>query len=275
MKILNMFKSNFFLRMLPHYRNTVIDPEARKRRRRHSSRYISVLFSNGADRIEYPYTISFHPDIVSIVDYESFGKLREKFISFCSGNERNNAGDIGRFYSLIFNLEQLKKKNVPGNFAELGVYKGNTSAILAGYAQEIGRRLFLLDTFEGFHPADVQQPKHEGKFADANISEVRKLVGHDEVCTYIQGRFPDSITEAFSRQRFCFVSLDCDLYQPIKAGLEFFYPRLEKGGYMFIHDYNSPYWRQECTKAVDEFCDKEGLSLILMPDKSGTAVLVK
>lgn len=103
---------------------------------------------------------------------------------------------------------------------------------------------------------------------------MKKLVGHDEVCTYIQGRFPESITEDLSSRRFCFVSLDCDLYKPIKAGLEFFFPRMEKGGYMFIHDYNSPYWRDECTKAVDEFCAKEGKSLILLPDKSGTAVLI-
>lgn len=35
---------------------------------------------------------------------------------------------------------------------------------------------------------------------------------------------------------FCFVSLDMDLYKPTYEGLHYFYPRLNHGGYIFIHD---------------------------------------
>ncbi|MDR2075955.1 MAG: class I SAM-dependent methyltransferase [Desulfovibrio sp.] len=270
-----MFKSNFFLRLLPQYRNISVDKEAGKRRKRHALRYKSLLFNNSADRIEYPYAVSYHPDCVDIRDCERFNIIRSNFLSFIAGNEINNSGDIHRFYSLIFNIEQLKKYNIQGDFAELGIYKGNTSAVLAYYANDLRRRHFLLDTFEGFHTDDIKQQKHKGFFSDTNIIDVKKLVGYDKVCTYIQGRFPDSITEDLASRRFCFVSIDCDLYNPTKAGLEFFFPRMEKGGYLFIHDYNSPYWQEECTKAVNEFCAKEEKNLVLLPDKSGTAVLIK
>jgi hypothetical protein len=277
MKIFDLLTANFFLRLLPHayYRNISSDETIKKKRIKHTSRYKKLIFNANTDRIEYPFAVSYHPDSIDINDSVFFSKLHSNFESFTHGNVRNNSGDIHRFYSLIFNLEQLKKDGIPGNFAELGVYKGNTSAILACYAKETERRLFLLDTFVGFHPDDVQQQKHIGIFSDTDIASVKNLVGHDDVCTYISGHFPDSITDDLASSRFCFVSLDCDLYKPTKAGLEFFYPRLEKGGYLFIHDYHNPWWKDECTQAVDEFCAREREHIVLLPDKSGTAVLRK
>jgi hypothetical protein len=232
-------------------------------------------------RLKYPnihriltrrYFLSPRPAMIDIKNVVYFKALRSNFESFIKGNERN-ADDLHRFYSFIFNLEQLKNDDIPGDFAELGVYRGNTAAILAYYAKESGRRMFLLDTFQGFHPEDLQNPALKGGFSDTNIASVKNLVGHDDICTYIEGRFPDSITEDLAGRRFCFVSLDCDLYKPMKAGLDFFYPRLEKGGYLFIHDYYSPYW--SCKKAIDEFCDREGKRVVLLPGSSGTAVLRK
>ena len=39
--------------------------------------------------------------------------------------------------------------------------------------------------------------------------------------------------------RFAFVSLDVDLYQPTAAGLKYFYPRLVNGGCTLIQGYNN------------------------------------
>lgn len=270
-----MLRSNLFLNFLPNYGSSLQDLATRKKRRRHTARYSSIIFSDRANRLNYPFALSYHPDSIDVEDDVFFKKMHENFRLFTAGNEKNNAGDIHRFYSIIFNLEQLKKNGVPGDFAELGVYKGNTAAILANYAKELGRRLFLLDTFAGFHSGDIQKQKHSGYFSDTDINSVKKLVGHDDICTYLMGRFPESITKELAARKFCFVSLDCDLYKPMKAGLEFFYPRLEPGGFLFIHDYFSPYWKDECARALDEFCLREGKNPVLLPDKSGTAVLQK
>jgi hypothetical protein len=64
------------------------------------------------------------------------------------------------------------------------------------------------------------------------------------------------------------VNLDCDLYQPMKSGLEFFYPRMPLGGIMFLHDYSSLYW-DGAKLAVDEFCAETGEFIVLMPDRAG------
>src|SRR6185437_1220565 len=66
---------------------------------------------------------------------------------FTRHNRTNNAGDRVRFY--LFNLlfEQIVKEAIPGDLAELGVYKGNTAALLAGFGRAIGRRTYLFDTF--------------------------------------------------------------------------------------------------------------------------------
>jgi hypothetical protein len=70
------------------------------------------------------------------------------------------------------------------------------------------------------------------------------------------------------------VSLDCDLYEPMKAGLEFFYPRMTRGGIFLLHDYSSFSWNG-AKKAIDEFCGQSGEFIVLMPDKSGSAFLRK
>ena len=271
MSISDIFKSNIFLIFLPSYKRFAKEKRLGKINK-HMKRYKSLLFSGKSNRLEYPFAFSYHPDSV-LRTPSLFDKLTRIFERFTQDNEQNNSGDLSRFYSLVLNLEQLKKEGIQGDFAELGVYRGNTSAVLADYAGEMGRKLFLLDTFEGFHPDDIQKDSDRGVFSDTDIQSVKQLVQHADICTYLIGRFPDSATDELASARFCFVSLDCDLYKPMKAGLEFFYPRMEEGGYMFIHDYSSPHWQDECTKAVDEFCEEKNIKVVLLPDKSGSAVL--
>ena len=91
---------------------------------------------------------------------------------------------------------------------------------------------------------------------------------------FVKGHFPNSIPKDAEDRRYAFVSIDCDLYEPMKAALEFFYPRLSKGGTFFLHDYSSGLWAG-ATKAIDEFCQTTGENPVLLPDKSGTAVIRK
>ena len=87
-----------------------------------------------------------------------------------------------------------------------------------------------------------------------------------------KGWFPDTTTDI--DDRFCFVSLDADLYKPIYSGLEFFYPCLEKGGYIFIHDFDSvtyPGYKQ----AVYDYCSKYNVSFVPILDRCCTAIITK
>lgn len=188
----------------------------------------------------------------------------------------NNGGDLNRFYSLILNLRQLLDEGVEGEFAELGVYQGTTASAIAHYAQEGGRKLFLFDTFEGFDRRDLvdTDAPEASDFSDTSFSAVSEFVGHRDICRYCVGYFPESLTDEAKGSRFAFVHLDCDLYKPMSDALRFFWPRLSGGGLLFLHDYSSGHW-EGAKKAIDEFCRETGNFVVLLPDKSGTAVMRK
>ena len=185
----------------------------------------------------------------------------------------NNAGDLPRLYSLALNIKQTLTDGAAGDFAELGVFRGDSAAVLAHYARSHKRTVFLFDTFDGFEARDIvgiDANKGQG-FADTSLGWVRQKVGTDSV-VFVKGYFPGTVTGEIAARHFAVVHLDCDLYAPIKAGLEFFYPRLSTGGLLIIHDYSGVFW-DGVKRAVDEFMIGIPESLILIPDKSGTAML--
>jgi len=188
----------------------------------------------------------------------------------------NNIQDMHRLYSLVLNIRHVMDNNVPGEFAELGVYKGCTAAVLRYYAYHNNRYLYLFDTFEGFSDEDlVNYDKNQVKqFKDTSENFVKKYIEADDNVFFVKGYFPDSLQDKHYNLKFAFVNLDCDLHKPMLAGLEFFYPRLSNGGMIFLHDYSSGYW-EGCKQAIDIFCKKNGCQIVLLPDLSGSAVLVK
>lgn len=220
--------------------------------------------------------VSYQPDSKDFFNaHPEYEELIQKFIHT---NEKNNAGDINRLWSFILNCKNICEQGVIGDFAELGVYKGNTAAILAHYAQQFNRTVDLFDTFIGFDQRDLKGiDKNESvkSFSDTNLELVQQNIGaNTNVCNFIQGYFPNSITTAIEQKKYAIVSLDADLYEPMKAGLDFFYPRMSKGGIFYLHDYSSLMWPGS-KKAVDEFCKKVNEYIILMPDKSGSAFFRK
>jgi O-methyltransferase len=145
---------------------------------------------------------------------------------------------IRELYNLF--LFAQRAMSVPGDFAELGVYKGG-SAWLVGQIKD-DRPLHLFDTFEGLPDVDSSRDTHHRRadFADTSLTTVRlRLEGVSNV-QYHAGFFPQSVAgrEAMF-QRFAFVHLDVDLYQSTLDGLRFFWPRLSPGGILISHDYQS------------------------------------
>jgi O-methyltransferase len=187
-----------------------------------------------------------------------------------------DAHDNTRRDMLILLLRTVLEQKVPGAFAELGVYKGMTAKLIHQYAPE--RMLHLFDTFEGFTPrsdaAELQVLGHSTKlFADTSLEMARQMVGEPSATVaFHQGFFPESVPAALHSETFAFVHLDADLFEPTLNGLEFFYPRLARRGILLIHDYNA--W-PGARRAVDEFFVDKAELPIPMPDKSGSALVVK
>lgn len=188
--------------------------------------------------------------------------------------ERNYPDKV-RFFNFWFQVERLKKEKIEGDFAELGVYKGDSAAALHEMDQQ--RNFHLFDTFEGFKQIDLAGESGKAatyttrNFADTSIEKVKARLKSDKF-KFHQGYFPDT-TKDLENGSFALVNMDADLYNPTRAGLEFFYPRLAKGGLIIVHDYN-PDW-PGIMQAVDEFADKIAVPLVVLPDQDSSVMIFK
>lgn len=187
-----------------------------------------------------------------------------------------NYMDYIRVATLELVSNEINSNNVKGAVAELGVYKGKFAKYINQYFPN--RKLYLFDTFSGFDEVDVkselQNNFSSGKqdFSNTSAERVLQIMPAREQCIIKQGFFPS--TAIGLDERFVFVSIDADLFDPIYAGLQYFYPRLNAGGYIFIHDYNNDHYKG-AKEAVDQFCRENQLNKLPLPDSAGTAVIMK
>jgi O-methyltransferase len=210
----------------------------------------------------------FHTGFHRLQNFESL------YADWIRHNGRIDRGDMVRFYFFYLQLEALEARAVAGAFAEVGVFRGTTARLLRVLAPE--RELFLFDTFEGFAEQDVRlepgkgQPKSGGW--EVSLDKVKAYVGERNT-RFIPGRFPDTVSAIPAAMRFALVHLDTDLYAPQLAGLQFFYPRMDRGAVLIVHDCNNAWAGSR--QALDEFFGDKPEHPVFMPDKSGSAVIIK
>jgi hypothetical protein len=228
---------------------------------------------NRSNRFVY---LSYVPD--SIREYAAFPDFGQLVDSWTHNNGRRNAGDLPRLLFLIQNSQRILGEGVLGDFAELGVHKGNSAKVLVDILGRVDpeRRLYLFDTFGGFDARDLGGVDADvpALYSDTSLGAVRVFVGNEGLCDYRPGYFPESANTVDPEVVFALVHLDCDLYEPTRSGLDFFYPRLSPGAFVVLHDYSSGHW-PGVSQAVDEFLADKPEQLVLLPDKSGTAVFRK
>ena len=149
-------------------------------------------------------------------------------------------------------LLEVRDKQLEGHAAELGVYRGGVSYLIANTLTS--KHLHMFDTWEGLpSTADYTNEYHRpGEFGDiGNWGALDDLRTYRRV-HFHEGIFPGSIPPILDMAKFCFVHLDADLYDSTKAGLEFFYPKMVKGGIIVCDDYLWPHCPQ-IRKALWEF----------------------
>ena len=161
---------------------------------------------------------------------------------------------IREAYNIYFYLSSTLP--LGGSTAEFGVYKGGGAKLIGEFKSDLPLHLF--DTFEGM-PAvnNLVDMHHQGDFSDIALEEVQSYLKNYSRCYFHQGFFPAATHDLPENIEFCFGHLDVDIYESTLSGLEFFYPRLKRGGVIISHDFNSiscPGVR----KAFDEyFIDKK------------------
>lgn len=184
--------------------------------------------------------------------------------------------DYIRLSTLELISHEIRSRNIPGSLAEVGVFKGKFARYLNGHFPD--RTLYLFDTFEGFDDRDKKKELNENysaadqNFSDTSVQEVLAIMPHPEKCIVKKGFFPE--TAEGIEETFALVSLDTDLYEPIYSGLAFFYPRLSRGGYIMVHDFNNDGYKG-VRDAVIRFCTENHIGYTPLPDKAGSVVISK
>jgi O-methyltransferase len=180
--------------------------------------------------------------------------------------------DYFRYATLGLALERVRAEGIGGALAEVGVWRGETSAFLHRLAP--GRRLYLFDTFAGFDAKDLPAGASDTRFRDTSAEAVRTRVGVSENVVLVPGHVPATLERA-ADERFAMVLLDLDVYEPTRASLEFFYPRLEPGAYLVMHDYNNSESEWACKRAFDAFLADKPERLVELGDVWGSALIRK
>jgi O-methyltransferase len=200
-------------------------------------------------------------------------RFREmRFPTFAPELHESIAGsdDYFRYATLGLAVQRVLDERVEGAFAEVGVWRGETSAFLHRLAPE--RRLYLFDTFTGFPEADLPAGASDARFRDTSEQAVRRRVGASQNIVLRPGYVPETLA-GLEDERFSFVLLDLDLREPTRASLEFFYPRLAAGGYLVVHDYNNAESNWACKRAFDAFLENRPERLVELGDVWGSALI--
>jgi Macrocin-O-methyltransferase (TylF). len=158
----------------------------------------------------------------------------------------------------VYNLWRYGRMtlDVPGDFAEVGVFRGGGARVLREVKGD--RTLHLFDTFAGMPETDpTRDTMHKaGDFADASLESVQRYLGTEGI-RYYPGFFPaTTVGHEQTLARFAFVHLDVDIYQSTLDSLRFFYPRLSPGGMIVTHDYSAQSCPGVAAAYEEYFADK-------------------
>lgn len=167
-------------------------------------------------------------------------------------------------------------QTIPGNVAEVGVWRGGTTKLLSRVFVGTQKVVHAFDTFEGMPPPDPVKDLYgdrvlpEGGMKADYATTMAYLSDCDNVKLH-KGVFPQT-AKPIAAQVFCFVHVDCDIYPSIRDCCQFFYPRLNRGGVIVFDDYGY-YCCPGAKGAVDEYFNDRPESPMRFP--GGQAAVIK
>lgn len=208
--------------------------------------------------------------LVGFIQRPNFSRLYEQIAL----KERTTALEINEMFNVYSAVISTEK--IPGDIAEVGVFKGASAKIICSAKDTIksNKKVHLFDTFEGLPEVksiDTKWNKKSFKKGQFNCSleSVKAYLKRFSNIYFYRGLFPGT-SDPVKSKKFSLVHLDVDLYQSTKDSLEFFYPRMSKGGIIISHDYP---FAKGVKKAFDDFFKDKPEPIISLMNKQ--AMIVK
>jgi O-methyltransferase len=176
--------------------------------------------------------------------------------------------------TVLWALQQVR--DLPGDFVELGVFKGHTTLFAAEYLDfaEWPRRWILYDTFEGIPDDQVDagwsqtNQVYKGTFS---YEEVRDRFAHIPNIEVIKGRVPEALVGTCP-EVISFLHMDMNNATAEIAALDSLFDRLVPGGVIVFDDY---VWNVSRAQHRAESAWFAARGLVVLPLPTGQGVFVK
>lgn len=174
--------------------------------------------------------------------------------------------------------------HLPGDFVECGVNAGFLSSAILSYLdwESLGKRFFLVDTFEGpvlrqFSPEEIEAGRlvaiQQALSAGAYVTDIER-VGENysewRRIEIVRGCVPE-VLPAIDTRQVAFLHLDMNCAYPEAAALRHFWPYLSRGGVVLFDDY-AYFGYVEQTRAIDEAVAALGAEILVLPTGQGLIV---
>ena len=202
-----------------------------------------------------------------------------------------SAHDPAVVHQRMYNAVQFLRHtlDLEGEVAECGAFCGLSSFLFCNYIrlfepQFKGEGYHIFDSFQGLSEPSEADAISSSEYGEpgtycqgvgafrSTLETIKATLRDYPMISYHQGWIPQSL-EGLAERQYKFVHLDLDLYEPIKGAIEYFYPRMVKGGAMVIDEYGFPRW-PGAKKAVDEFC-REQRMIAPISLTTGNGALIK
>ncbi len=165
-------------------------------------------------------------------------------------------------------LEIAKRQlSVPGDYVELGCYKGDTSLLLAEILKGTDKKLYIYDSFEGL----PEKTGADESVAGENFKGGELYVTKREVKErFLRANLPvpvikkawfNELTDGDLPERIAFAFLDGDFYESIRDSLHLIENKMVDGGVIIVHDYKNPAL-PGVARAVDEWTKGKNKKII-------------
>lgn len=197
---------------------------------------------------------------------------------------------VDRISKFVTHLDLFRRiSGLAGDIVECGVFKGASLCrwvkLRALLENNGSRRIVAFDTFAEFPEADFADDRNRRSdfiAAAGNTSIALKdlealLRGHgvyeniDLVAGDIAKTVPAYI-ENRPEMKIALLNIDVDLQAPTRTCLQYFYPRLVRGGIAILDDYGA---FAGANHAIDEFFAESNVRIQKLPFSSNVAFVVK
>ena len=236
--------------------------------------------------------IAMEPDCIVVAAQDPTNDEQTKYLLYKAGYRgevislydefRMFAPKTAAIRKIAWRLDWL---GVEGAAADLGAWKGDISWQMNALMPE--RKLYIFDTFTGYDERDIATEQRE-YYSESRAHEysmsrpgavdpeeyIMNRMPYKNQVIIKKGWFPETAFD-LEDEKYALVHIDAGLYEPTFKGIQYFYPRMSKGGVIIVTGYEDGQ-KMSVRAAIEDLEAKYGAFLITpLIDNDGSIMITK